>query len=330
MADGVVEKQRDWMKATRAALLALAENFPADGWSGQSSGEERGVLTPAQFPCQKSDVKQSCGGWSFLDAHRPAAPSRAIRCACMRGRDLNFAPILEASWEIKKAGASFRSSQIHRLNVFHKVESQDEFVDVLMTWMWKAAAGGSRPRQQADWVSELRECRLEPEQLQTLRWWARVIELSALTDNERFTVIMRSAAEGSYKAGHISALRNMLAKTDSESFPEMALLVLNGPELSPAGFHSERNAWFEAFLSVIDELGLGLCLIAKQPLLPVERERQTAPAGEYRWRSGVSRKNINFGVQDVLRRGAWDRLCEALARGEALLQNEKRSGGVVS
>jgi hypothetical protein len=231
---------------------------------------------------------------------------------------LNFGPVLEMSWEFRGTEFPSVTSDGGEIQVYRKTEKHSDFLDVLMRWMWIAAAGGFRPHQQGDWMSELRSCVLEPEQLQTLRWWSRLVELSALVDNERFILMTRTALERQYKLSQVSALQFMFDGLGLRSNP-LIVLALNGSELSPAGFHSDRNAWLEAFLSILDERSLGLALVAKQPLMQFERERPSENVTEYRWRSGVSRKNVNFGLQDVLKRGAWDRLCEVLARGEIMI-----------
>jgi hypothetical protein len=94
------------------------------------------------------------------------------------------------------------------------------------------------------------------------------------------------------------------------------VLALNGSILSPTGVHSMKNEWFETFVSLVDERCLGLCIVSQQPLLSEASGGLSRSKGEYRWKAKHQLDGAKFSLQEVLKRGTWDRICEALARGE--------------
>lgn len=317
MAGQAGTREREWKSATRAALLALGVNFPAQKIGEFEDADQWGVLTSKSFPCQKSDNLSRCPGWALTGSVEMAVPGDARPCPCLMGRHLHFGHILEIAKEFRESEEFGGHAMSKSLAAYSVAANSPEMLSILMDWMWMAAVGSFKPLQEGHWLAPASRTSLGPEQLQTLRWWVRLVELSGLVSNESFTLILRSSVEKLYKSGQLAALHSMVDQLESQSEP-LIVLALNGSELSPAGFHSERNAWLEGLLSIVDERCFGLCIIAKQPLFAVEKSRIAEKTTEYRWKTGGSRNHLPFGLQDVLRRGAWDRLCEALARGEML------------
>lgn len=313
-------KREQWTTATVAALASLAENFPTESGGFQQSSAAWGELTPRNFPCQKSDLSSGCPGWSLGRDARFAAPGMARPCPCVCGRGLKFGPLLALAAEFPDRNPSLLSSMPSITSSFLKVESQLQLRAIALHWMWLAACAGFRPQHEGLAIQQVQTAELSPTQRQTLRWWTRLIELSGLVQNEVFTILTQSALENLYRQRGVVAQQvvfDSLRPEDGQIF----VLLLNGNDLTPAGFHSERHAWLDSFLGIVDERQLGLSVVSRQPLLNPETGFSGKKSAEFRWKARHQVDGAQFALQQVVRRGAWDRLCESLARGELLMQS---------
>ncbi|MEN9809773.1 MAG: hypothetical protein RLZZ488_1340 [Pseudomonadota bacterium] len=311
-------KIRHWSDVTTAAFSGLAENFPADECLRQASSGVWGELTPARFPCQKSDTEVACPGWSLSAPAVFAAPSTASGCPCVLGRGMRFGTLIDVADEFLRHGEKVLANLPDRVEVVSVVSSQADFLAVILRWCWLSASSGYIAQQNVSWLEDVIIAELNAGQRQSLRWWSRLCELSGLVQNQNFSIVLRRSLEFMYRKSTLKAIHEVI---DGIVVSEQQLIVLaiDGHPLAPSGFHSEKNMWLEAFLSAIDERSLGLCLIAKQPLLDEDSQRSARSRSEYRWRAKHAGDGTHFSLQRVLRRGAWDRLCDALARGEAIL-----------
>jgi hypothetical protein len=204
---------------------------------------------------------------------------------------------------------------VSRISPYLEVKSRDEFLHALLMWMWLAASSSLPPGQPCTWIEELDPAQMPALQRKSMRWWARLVELSALVDNQRFSVVMRSSLEFLCKEAQLEALRDYFDRMQSTE-DRFIVLALNGSILSPTGVHSMKNEWFETFVSLVDERCLGLCIVSQQPLLSEASGGLSRSKGEYRWKAKHQLDGAKFSLQEVLKRGTWDRICEALARGE--------------
>lgn len=308
-------KHQHWKSTTLSALRGLAGNFPSDVCLYGADVKVWGQLTPQRFPCQKSDTPASCPGWSLGPGGVFAAPGSAQRCPCLLGRQLKFGPLLDVAHAFGGLPPSCELPDNQKLTSYIVAQSQPDLLGWLMQWLWFAAINSFAPQQSAGWIEQVHVAGLTAEQRLTLRWWSRLIELSGLVQNERYTVFTGKSVEQVFRKSSIQGHRDMLSGTGlgSESF---VVLVLSEDELTPTGFHSEKNTWLESFLSVVDELCLGLCMVTKQPLVLEDSNDGMKARAEYRWKARRRDSGASFSLQQVLRRGAWDRLCEALMRGD--------------
>ncbi|MEY3903966.1 MAG: hypothetical protein RL189_3272 [Pseudomonadota bacterium] len=312
-------KIRQWSDVTTAAFSGLAGNFPAEECLRQQHSGVWGELTPARFPCQKSDTEVACLGWSLSMPAVFAAPSTASGCPCVRGRGMRFGTLIDVADEFLRHGEKVLPNLPERLDVVSVVSSQADFLAAILGWCWQSASLGYVAQQNVAWLEDIVIAQLNAGQRQSLRWWSRLCELSGLVQNQNFSIVLRRSLEFMYRKSMIKAIHEVV---DGIVVNERQLVVLaiDGHPLAPSGFHSEKNMWLEAFLSAIDERSLGLCLIAKQPFLDDDARHSSRTRSEYRWRAKHAGDGTQFSLQQVLRRGAWDRLCEALARGEAILK----------
>jgi hypothetical protein len=187
--------------------------------------------------------------------------------------------------------------------------------------MYRAACGESPELQFEHGLEDLIEMPLSDPQRQSLRWWARLIELNQLVNNEFVTILTRSSLEKVFLrdgwVGLNKGLEQLRVPTGG-----MLLLCMNGLPLVPAGQQSGRLEWLDALLSVVDEMKLGVSVLARQPLLEPERKRTDKTSlsfSDYRWQAKSKTPQQGVSFERFLRRGSWDRFIEALARADHLL-----------
>ncbi|MFZ9521561.1 MAG: hypothetical protein ACO3A4_13885 [Silvanigrellaceae bacterium] len=304
-----------WRSATAAALSSLSENFPINSSVRDVAGGVWGFLTPDRFPCQKPDTGPVCPGWALIADPGFATPGIARPCPCLMGRKMRLGGVLELAHEFQVTSAMAPDSGTVRLSPYLEVKSSGDFLNALLAWMWLAAAKSFSPGQPGSWVDEVDPACLSPLQRKSMRWWARLVELSSLAENQGFAIVMRSSIEFLCKDAHLEALSDYLDRLQSGD-EKLLVLALNGSPLAPTGIHSPKNDWLEMFLSLVDDRCLGLCIVSQQPLVSTTSDGSLRTKGEYRWKAKHQVDGVRFSVQEVLKRGSWDRLCEALARGE--------------
>ncbi|NBW83190.1 hypothetical protein EBR21_15680 [bacterium] len=273
-------------------------------------------MTPQHFPCQKPDADAPCLGWTLVADTGFAAPGVARPCPCISGRGMLLGGVVEVAHEfVSVEGLPTPAPMVPKISPFMEVLSREDFLHALITWMWLAASRSFPSAQPCAWIEEIDPAKLPALQRKSMRWWARLVELSALVDNQKFSVVMRSSLEFLCKESHLVALQDYLDRMQANE-ERFLVLALNGSPLSPTGMHSLKNDWFETFISMLDDRCLGLCIISKQPLLSDGSGGLSRSKGEYRWKAKHQLDGAKFSLQEVLKRGTWDRMCEALARSE--------------
>lgn len=327
MVNEQLNSRQRWLQSTAHALRMLALNFPANECARTLSSSGWSSLESVYFPCQKSDGGAPCPGWNWTFRPEGMGPFETALCPCVKGRSLLLAPLLELA-QVFQTEFQLNDPRLRqRLSSFALCSNETFMKMELLNLMHLAATHEFPAKCRTDWVAECLEMNLENSQLQALRWWARLVELNQLVDNEVFTILLGSGMEAVYQKGQHVAVGRVFQQI---RIPENALVVLalNGHELETVGAHSNRNAWFEAFVTCLDESQLGLVLLARQPLMVsnevVPRSRMTTES-DFRWRSRAHSQDTPPPLEKVLKRGVWDRLVEALARGDYLLTNQYSS-----
>jgi len=312
-----------WMLSTAGAMGSLVENFPPrESQHGVYEGHWV-ALKEDRFPCQKSDETLNCPGWVWREAEPSRGPGCAVVCPCLQGKKMLWGPLLSVAQEFKKVSAQSFSARRMKLSAFLQCASDCEIQHALLSWLLHAAVNDFPPVQSGEWVSPFTSFELTMKQRQTLRWWARLVELNQLVHNSAFTVLTRAGVEELYQKGQQARLMDVFDQLQLQE-GQCVVLSLSGDQLQPPGSHSERLAWLDALLTIIDDRSLGLSLITRQPLLIPEVYENAAKRREqadYRWKARHSAESERaiYSLQSVLRRGAWDRLIEALTRANFLL-----------
>ncbi|MBM3383035.1 MAG: hypothetical protein FJY29_11410 [Betaproteobacteria bacterium] len=325
MSDQNTNTER-WMVATAAALRALTAYFPVGEVLNSAVSAAPGRLLPQFFPCQKS-VDKPCQGWTFASTKTGLGAQGAMLCPCARGQSAALLPLLELAEEFSGEFNLPAQSARPKKRTFTLAAERAEVLLQILGWMHWAAKMGFPPRQETAWVEEFVELPLETQQRQALRWWIRLVELNQLINNEVFTLLTRRSLQELYKRGQMIAIAHTFEQL-SICDTSLVVLCLTGDALKPTGQHSQALAWFESFLSCMDDSRAGLCLIAAQPLLDdVSSEDSFSQdmSRDYRWRVRRHSAERSQSLERVLRRGSWDRLLEALARGDHLLRARVQS-----
>lgn len=312
-------KREHWTTATVEAFESLAKNFPAENIFFGSDAVVWGELTTRCFPCQKSDVSEKCPGWSLGPPPRFAAPGQARPCPCVCGRGLQFGPLLSLASEFAGGNGAASLEVVQLKSSFFHADTRQQLFSLALSWMWMAARMGFAPTQDGGLIEQVRVSDLTVPQRQSLRWWTRLIELNALVQNNIFTVLTQTSLEKVYRQRGVVSLRTLV---DNLALDEQQIVVLlfTGDELTPAGFHSEKHAWLDSFLNMVDEGMLALSIASCQPLFSNQSPDSGRISAEFRWKARHRVDGAQFSIQQSLRKGTWDRLCESLARADALLR----------
>lgn len=310
------------MIATASAMRSLTRNFPASECARKVSDAGWATLSREHFPCQKSDKTPLCPGWNWSSPIEGLGPFETVPCPCAQGRALVLSPLLELAHEFSNEVDLPVTSELASLRAFQRCTSESEFRLQIIKWMHFSALSGFQALDSYDWVERYAAMPLEAPQGQALRWWARLTELNQLIHNNVFTLLTRRGLEELYAKGqilHISQALNQIHLSEGA----LVVLLMTGSELAAVGAHSDRLGWLEALISCIDERQLGLCLVARQPL--VESKDQAdgfskRPSADFRWKAKHGVSDASPPLESLLRRGVWDRLAEAVARGDHVLR----------
>jgi hypothetical protein len=319
MSEQVKSLER-WMAATAAAMRALCAYFPVREALSSAGEGERGRLSSKLFPCQKTDEKL-CQGWTFISSELGLGARPAVLCPCARGQSTVLLPLLELASEFSEEFV-FPVHQPSAANKsFIQAEHRSGFLFHILNWMHWAARAGFSARQEANWIDQFVGLPLAPTQRQALRWWVRLLELNQLMNNQVFTLLTRRGLQELYRQGQMVAVADGIERLGVTE-NSIIVLCLTGEPLKATGQHSQALAWFESLISCVDDFGLGLCLIATQPLLEApspESSFHRSMNTEYRWKVRRQAPEQVQSLERVLRKGSWDRLIESLARGDRLL-----------
>lgn len=316
-----------WMVATSAALRALTAYFPVGDVINNSAEGKTGRLLPRLFPCQKTDEK-TCQGWTFVSTKPGLGAQGTALCPCARGQSTVLLPLVELAAEFAEEFVFPTHIPPTVTSTFVQAGHRSEFLFQILSWMHWAARMGFPARQDTSWIEQFVDMPLETHQRQAMRWWVRLIELNQLTNNQAFSLVTRRGIQDLYRQGQMVAIADGFERL-SVNEESLLVLCLTGDALKAPGHHSQALAWFEAFLSCVDDARAGLCLIAAQPLLEDASSEMSFSQNmnkDYRWKVRRQSPGQTQALEHVLRRGTWDRLIEALARGEHILRARGLTG----
>ena len=311
-----------WMIASASAMSSLARNFPASACARRVTEVGWATLSSEHFPCQKSDNSSRCPGWNWASNREGLGPFETVPCPCSQGRSLVLSPLLELAHEFSNEVNLPVTREMLPLRSFLRCSSESEFRLQILRWMHFSALFGFESIESVDWVEGYVAMPLEAAQRQALRWWARLTELNQLIHNKAFTLLTRRGLEELYAKGQILLISEALNQVHLKE-GALVVLFMTGPELTAVGAHSNRMGWLEAFVSCIDERQLGLCLVARQPLLEPREQGDgfsKRPSADFRWKAKHGTADFSPSFESLLRRGVWDRLAEAIARGDHVLR----------
>lgn len=311
-----------WMIATASAMRSLTRNFPASECARRVTEAGWETLSSKHFPCQKSDNSALCPGWNWSSPIEGLGPFKTVPCPCAQGRSLVLSPLLELAHEFSNEVDLPVTSEMASLRAFQRCTSESEFRLQILNWMHFSALSGFQAIDSVDWVEGYVAMPLEASQRQALRWWARLTELNQLIHNNVFTLLTRRGLEELYAKGQMLLVSQALNQIHLKE-GALVVLFMTGSELAAVGAHSNRLGWLEAFISCIDERQLGLCLVARQPLLEPNDQIDgfsKRPSADFRWKAKHGIAEFAPPLESLLRRGVWDRLAEAIARGDHILR----------
>lgn len=327
-----VHRYFSWIQSLVAAMTGVVNHFSDGNHELFAQSQHWDELRPDQFPCQKTSSQNGCLGWVLGPGESFAAPGLALECPCALGRRLKFGPLFEMAFELSKNASEIQGFSPAPLKAFVASESRADFFQNVLSWLWVAKTKSFSPLQSAPEMNHLGQVHLSVEQKNTLRWWLRLMELSQLVSNEKFVIFLQSTLRKSFEKGHAKSHHDIIDQLKITNDKCIVLAMNKGP-LTPPGFNSEKHAWLESFISAVDDRYLGVCIIGHQPLLEFDSAQNTRATADFRWRPSLRIKDDKCPLQHIVRRGTWDRLCEALARGEAHLntmsepQVSQRPGG---
>jgi len=307
------------------SLARLAEHFPAENAPYPTRRSHRVTLSRQSFPCQKTDVGHRCEGWVLSGQAAFAAPSVARSCPCAFGCDIQVDYLFEIAREVSRQEVSLLKSSMRSLSnltAYMHYQSVEELSNLTLDWMWFAHEKTYRSVLSHRWIQDLNQCRLSTEQRLALRWWERIVQLSILAHNEKFTLLLSSMLTFCHQNNLFNSVYDLLNVQNSSGL-RCVILAVNTNELSAVGFHSEKHAWLERIIAAIDERNLALCLIIAQPLMASATSDPFEGSGTFRWRSKSRHEGQRKSLQEVLKRGTWDRLVAALARGDVFLKENQ-------
>lgn len=319
-----LKKQERWAQTTASALRMLALNFPASECAREVVAEGWGELRPTHFPCQKSDRYKPCPGWTWTSVREGLGPFKTSLCPCSHGRKMLLAPLLELAGEFLGEYVPTEADFRRPLSAFSNCSSGSALKTELLKWMYWGASQGFVSKNQTNWLDEFVEFSLEEGQRQALRWWARLVELNQLVFNSVFTFLTNRSLENLYAQGQLVAMSRVIRQLNIGE-EDLVILCLLDDHLQATGYHSSRNHWLESFVSLIDEHRLNLVLIAKQPLMQSRSHEfnQSKSHAEFRFKARHGDMEFKNSLESILRQGTWDRLTEALARGDHILTQRR-------
>ncbi|MEY2987195.1 MAG: hypothetical protein RJB13_716 [Pseudomonadota bacterium] len=309
-----LSKER-WVGATHNAMQSFAANLGSylenltslGGWC---------AIDLTQFPCQKSDASPRCEGWVRLSQNSLFVPSEVSPCPCNIGRRSLVAPLLSVAQELCAELSLTELKKSFHPGAFQRFSHDAELRSGLMMWLHWAARRQFRSSIDSDWISSFSETTLTSSQRQSLKWWARISELSQLIHNQAFTVVTRTAVEHLYRQGQAVSVHRAISQL-SLSRESLVVLFLNGPELSRSTNQSSRLDWMDALFSALDESELGLVVLSKHPLFAKNGSTsEFSRRSGFRWKSSQIQEHTQLPFERLLPRGSWDRLLELLARAD--------------
>lgn len=308
-----------WVSETLGALRSLLANFATyneaplshDGWS---------VLTPDDFPCQKSGADLRCEGWAGLSQTAQFTPGQMTSCPCSRGRHYSVAPLFGAAFELSSDLSPSELKKGFRATAFRCFANDSELRSHLALWLHWAEERNFEHIYDTDWIADLSKLSLTAPQSLTLRWWSRILDLSRLVHNQAFTILTRSTLERLYRQGQSVLLQRALSQLSLKA-ESLVVLYLNGSELSSSTNQSARLDWLDALFSALDEQGMGLAVLSKHPLfISTSVPSDSSERSAFRWKSARRQSLTPLPFERLLLRGSWDRFLELLARGDHILR----------
>lgn len=314
-----IDRER-WVRETVTAFQSLLVNL--SGYDTASIPSlDSGCLTSSIFPCQKDGTEPHCLGWATLSEGALFTPQSTTPCPCAHGRNHHLLSMIYVAQELTGEHEPIARYRTFRPAAFRICPTDSGLRTQLMLWLHWGALRNAASTDDTRWLDTLAEVDLKPAQRLTLRWWARMFELNRLCKNSLFTVLTRTGIETLYRNGQMMSLSRLFDQLQLND-QSLVLLHMNGPELGRSTHQSNRLEWFESFLCMMDERGLGLAVHSKHPLFEVQGD---SPAGSgrqgFRWRpERPSGANVT-SFERLLRRGGWDRMIELLARGDFLLSS---------
>lgn len=307
-----------WVLATHNSMRALSANINAyaDDWTNPDGWK---AIEPRLFPCQKSDSGPRCEGWVLRSQNALFAPSQVSPCPCSLGRSSLMAPLLSVAHELSGEFSTGRIKKSFAPRAFQCLSHDSELRSCLMLWLHWAAQRHFQTFVGSTWISQLSKVSLSISQRQSLKWWARMTELSQLTQNQAFSVVTRRDMEQLYQQGQALSIQRAISQLSLKE-ESLVVLFLNGQELNRSTNQSSRLDWMEALFSALDEQKVGLVLISKHPLLsqPDSVSDDSLRSG-FKWKPSQRQEHSPRPFERLLPRGSWDRLLELLARADYLL-----------
>jgi hypothetical protein len=309
-------KRDRWLDATHSAMQSLAVNIATymesltgcDGWA---------QLGLEQFPCQKTDAEPRCEGWVRLSQGTLYVPGQVSPCPCSLGRRSLLSPLLSVARELSAELSLTELKMSFQPCAFQRYSHDSGMRSGLMLWLHWAAQRRFHSLIDSGWTSQWDEHNLTHPQRLTLKWWARMTELSQLVQNQVFTVLTRSTLEQLHREGQAVSLHRALSQIPLKE-GSLIVLFLNGQELSRSTHQSGRLDWLDAFFSALDERELGLVVLSKHPLFGVQDSDSFRKSG-FRWRPHQAIEQSPLPFERLLPRGSWDRFLELLARADHIL-----------